>query len=67
MFTASSLTDTSVDIRDFQTAGVVAHARGCPLYAQKPDRMDVLGKRVQVKGEYLENCIAAMQKLVDTL
>jgi len=67
MFTATDPRHTTVDIRDFQTAGVVAHARGCPLYAQKPGRMDVMGKRVQVKGEYLENCVEAVQRLVDTL
>lgn len=56
-----------VNIRDFQTAGVVAHARGCQLYAQRSGRMDVMGKRVQVKSDYLALCVEAMQDLVDVL
>lgn len=29
--------------------------------------MDVMGKRVRVKGEYLQNCVDSVQKLVDEL
>jgi cellulose biosynthesis protein BcsQ len=67
MFTFDAVDEGVVNIRDFQTAGVVAFARGCPLYAQKPGRLDVQGKRVQVKGEYLELCIEAMDDLVARL
>ena len=67
MFSAKRTADVMVEIRDFQTAGVVSFARGCPFYAQKSGRMDVMGKRVQVKPEYLENCVASVQKLVDEL
>lgn len=67
MFTASKAKDVMVEIRDFQTAGVVSFARGCPFYAQKPGRMEIMGKRVGVKGEYLENCIESVQALVDEL
>lgn len=67
MFTAAKVSQVVEHIRDFQTAGVVAFARGCPLYAQKPGRLDVMGKRVQVKGEYLDLCVESMQELVDAL
>lgn len=67
MFTHSNVDDIVVDIRDFQTAGVVSFARGCPLFAQRAGRMDVLGKRVDVKSDYLQNCVSAMQKLVNKL
>lgn len=67
MFSADKAKDVMVEIRDFQTAGVVSFARGCPFYAQKPGRMDVMGKRVQVKGEYLQNCVDSVQELVDEL
>ncbi|WP_144930937.1 ParA family protein [Kocuria marina] len=67
MFSADRTKDVMVEIRDFQTAGVVSFARGCPFYAQKPGRMDVMGKRVQVKSDYLQNCVESVQKLVDTL
>lgn len=56
-----------VEIRDFQTAGVVSFARVCPFYAQKPGRMEIMGKRVGVKGEYWENCVDSVQALVDEL
>jgi hypothetical protein len=32
MFTFSSVRQGIVEIRDFQTTGVVAFARGCPFY-----------------------------------
>ncbi|MDF8264601.1 ParA family protein [Luteipulveratus flavus] len=67
MFSAKETADVMVEIRDFQTAGVVSFARGCPFYAQKPGRMDVMGKRVRVKGEYLQNCVDSIQQLVDEL
>lgn len=67
MFTSGSIDDSVVNIRDFQTAGVVAFARGCPLYAQRPGRADVMGRRVSVKAEYLQNCINSLQGLVDKL
>ncbi len=54
-------------VGDDEIAGVVSFARGCPFYAQKPGSMDVMGKRVQVKPEYLENCVESVQKLVDQL
>lgn len=66
-FTFSKVSEGIVDIRDFQTAGVVAFARGCPFYAQKPGRLEVMGKRVRVDADYLRNCIEAMQILVDHL
>lgn len=67
MFTSADVHEVVVDIRDFQTAGVVAFARGCPMYAQRAGRMDVMGKRVQVKDDYLQNCINSIQLLVDKL
>ncbi|CAL9534953.1 hypothetical protein SUDANB106_04134 [Streptomyces sp. enrichment culture] len=67
MFTFDKIKDGIVEIRDFQTAGVVAQARGCPLYAQKPGKLDIMGHRVQVKADYLENCVIDAQKLVAAL
>lgn len=67
MFTAKKTKDLMVEIRDFQTAGVVSFARGCPFYAQRPGRMDVQGRRVRVNDEYLQNCVEAIQGLVDRL
>lgn len=67
MFTFTKVDDAVVDIRDFQTTGVVSFARGCPFYEQRAGRFDVMGKRVRVDGNYLQNCIDAMQGLVDRL
>lgn len=67
MFTFENVEDGIVNIRDFQTAGVVAFARGCPLYAQRSGRLEIQGKRVRVDPEYLANCTEAVQGLVDKL
>ena len=67
MFTATAIETAVVDIRDFQTAGVVAFARGCPMYAQKAGRAEVMGRRVQVKQDYLDNCIESVDRLVSML
>lgn len=50
IFTFGQVDEGVVHIRDFQTAGVVAFARGCPLYAQRPGRLDVMGKRASGQG-----------------
>lgn len=67
MFTFDKVSEGTVDIRDFQTTGVVAFARGCPFYHQRAGRFDVMGKRVRVDGDYLANCIDAMEGLVAML
>lgn len=67
IFTFSKGGDGVVDIRDFQTTGVVAFARGCPFYSLKSGRLYVGGKRVQVKEDYRLNCVAAMDELVAKL
>lgn len=67
MFTANRTRDVMVEIRDFQTAGVVSFARGCPFYKQQPGRLDVMGRRVQVKAEYLQNCVDSINGLVAQL
>jgi cellulose biosynthesis protein BcsQ len=67
MFTFSRVENGLVNVRDFQTAGVVAFARGCPLYAQTSGRLLVMGKRVQVKQQYLDLCIDSVQELVNLL
>ncbi|HEY9686727.1 MAG TPA: ParA family protein [Coleofasciculaceae cyanobacterium] len=56
-----------VDIRDFQTTGVVAFARGCPFYSLPIGRLDINGHRVRVNDENKQNCISAVDKLVSKL
>lgn len=57
LFTFSELNEGLVNIRDFQTAGVVAHARGCPFYILPSGRLDLLGKRVQVNEDRRLLCV----------
>lgn len=67
MFNFTETSEALVEIRDFQTAGVVAFARGCPFYAQRSGRADVMGRRVRVKEEYLQNCVESLHNLVQKL
>jgi cellulose biosynthesis protein BcsQ len=67
IFTFSDVADGVVDVRDFQTTGVVAFSHGCPLYSLKSGKRNVLGHRVTVHEEYRLNMVAAMTKLVSTL
>lgn len=67
IFTFNNVTDGVVEIRDFQTTGVVAFARGCPFYKQPFGKLDIDGHRVQVKEDYRDNCIKAIDTLVDKL
>lgn len=64
IFSFSNITDGIEEVRDFQTTGVVAAARGCPFYELKPGRLDVLGQSVQVREEYQKNCIKNIANIV---
>lgn len=66
-FTFSAMSEGIVNIRDFQTTGVVAFARGCPFYSLASGRLDVMGQRIQVNEPYRLHCVGAMRKLVDQL
>jgi cellulose biosynthesis protein BcsQ len=66
-FTFTDVNDGLVDIRDFQTTGVVAFARGCPFYALQSGRLDVMGQRIQVNEPYRIACVEAMEELVAKL
>lgn len=57
MFAFKTLDMGIIDVRDFQTTGVVSAARGCPLRKLKSGRLELMGKRVTVREEYRQNCI----------
>jgi hypothetical protein len=65
--TFDSLESGIVDVRDFQTAGIVAHARGCAFYNLKPGKLNLLGECVQVNKDRLEFCINDIDHIVDKL
>lgn len=67
MFTFSSIDNGFVDIRDFQTAGVVAFAKGVPFSKLRAGKQNIGGHRVQVQEAYKQNCIDAINDLVDYL
>jgi cellulose biosynthesis protein BcsQ len=67
IFTFSLLTNGFVEIRDFQTTGVVAFAKGLPFSKVQVGKQSIVGHRVQVKDEYLQNARQAMKTLVSKL
>ena len=67
IFTFKRIKDGVVNVRDFQTTGVVAFAKGTPLYSLATGKRDVLGHRVVVNEEYKANCVEAMNGLVAKL
>ncbi|KQP21386.1 ParA family protein [Pseudorhodoferax sp. Leaf265] len=59
--------DGFVEVRDFQTTGVVAFAKGLPFSRLGTGRQSVNGQRIDIKLEYLENARNAMARLVAKL
>ena len=67
IFDFVSTKDGFVSVRDFQTVGVVAAARGCPINRLSAGKMDVKGRRVQVNEGQRQECVTAIKKLVASL
>jgi cellulose biosynthesis protein BcsQ len=67
LFTFNNVHSGVAYIRDFQTAGVVAFARGCPFAVQAPGRIDIGGHRVRVDGQQLALAVGAIDGLVNFL
>jgi cellulose biosynthesis protein BcsQ len=67
IFSFEKLNDGFVDIRDFQTTGVIAFAKGLPFSKVQTGKQTIDGHRVQVKNDYLVNAKDAMEKLVAKL
>jgi cellulose biosynthesis protein BcsQ len=59
--------DGFVEVRDFQTTGVVAFAKGLPFSRLGTGRQSVNGQRVDIKSDYLENAQRAINGLVAKL
>ncbi len=67
IFTFTKIEDGIVDVRDFQTTGVVAFAKATPFSRLAIGRHDIFGNETQVRQDYLENCISSMNKIIDNL
>lgn len=66
-FTFSVPKEGTVDVRDFGTTGVVAFARGCPFSNMPVGKLTLAGKRVQVKDEYREQALEAIEGVVNCI
>ena len=53
-FTFSSVDDGVFNVKDFQTSGVVAFARGAPFIEMKSGTLSVAGQRVKINKEQLD-------------
>ena len=66
-FTFSKVELGLVEIRDFQTSGVVAFARGTPFATMNSGTLSVAGQRVKVNAEQLEQNRRAVEQLASRL
>ena len=66
-FTFSSIGDGFIEIRDFQTSGVVAFARGTPFITMKSGTLTVAGERIKVNAEQLKQNQNIITKLATKL
>lgn len=67
IFTFSKVAKGFVEVRDFQTTGVVAFAKGLPFSKVQVGKQTINGHRVQVKADYLDNAKTAMNALAASL
>jgi cellulose biosynthesis protein BcsQ len=67
IFTFNQVEDGIVDVRDFQTTGVVAYAKATPFSKLTIGRHDIFGNETQVRQDYLDNCILSIKNIVDKL
>ena len=67
LFTFSHIHDGTVEIRDFQTTGVVAFAKGAPFSVLSAGKQNIGGHRVQVKDDYRKGCMRSINDLAAKL
>jgi len=66
-FTFGNITNGLVDVRDFQTTGVVAFAKASPFSRLNAGNHNIFGNNTQVQQEYLTNCINAINGIASLL
>jgi len=67
LFNFKTIKKGFVEIRDFQTTGVVAFAKGLPFSKLPSGKQTINGHRVQVNEEYRQNSIGSIDDLVSRL
>jgi len=65
--TFTTLEGNVVEIRDFQTTGVVAFVQGLPFTKMSSKTYKLPEKEVKINPEYLQNCIDVMDLLIEKL
>lgn len=66
-FTFSNVHAGTVGVRDFGTTGVVSFARGCSFSTMPTGKLSLSGHRVQVKSEYRDQALEAIDLVVARL
>jgi hypothetical protein len=67
LFTFNDISKGTCEIKDFQTTGVVAFAKGLPFSQLSAGKQDIGGHRVQVKEDYRRDCIMHITALAGML
>lgn len=67
IFNFNDVNQGFIEIRDFQTTGVVAFAKGLPFSKLQVGKQSINTHRVQVKDDYLHNAKVAIEHLVARL
>jgi len=67
VFTFTDINDGFVDVRDFQTTGVVAFAEGKPFTKLTSGNHNIGGRITQVNADKLQECKEAIQGVVERL
>lgn len=66
-FTFGSVNEGTFEVKDFQTAGVVAFARGAPFVNMQSGTLSVAGQRVKVNRDQLEENKRVVNALAEAL
>ncbi|EAS7392394.1 ParA family protein, partial [Salmonella enterica subsp. enterica serovar Oranienburg] len=64
IFDFENVEEGVVNIKDFQTTGVVAFAKGCPFSILPTGSVRVMNRRVKVNAPYKQSCLEAIDKMV---
>lgn len=67
IFSFTAIADGTVDIRDFQTTGVVSYAKACPFSQMTVGNHQIFGRNTQVRRDYLDNCTDAINDVVQKI
>ena len=67
IFTFSNIGQGIVNIRDFQTTGVISFAEGKPFSCVGTGIHNIFGRQTQISREYLDKCKDAIDQLVNKI